>query len=88
MKLPLSTNLPLLNKFSSYGAGYNHSTNKKYFYVIYRRARAKMARAKMACAKVSLRQVGFAPKCLAPSGPRHVGRAKSAGPNSPIPIIF
>ena len=34
--------------------------------------RAKMARAKMACAKVSLRQVGFAPKCLAPSRPRRI----------------
>ncbi|KAJ3651292.1 hypothetical protein Zmor_017342 [Zophobas morio] len=44
-----------------------------------------MARAKMACAKVSLRQVGFAPKWLAPSRPRQVGRAKSAAPNSPIP---
>ncbi|KAJ3652312.1 hypothetical protein Zmor_018290 [Zophobas morio] len=44
-----------------------------------------MARAKMACAKVSLRQVGFAPKWLAPSRPRQVGCVKSAAPNSPIP---
>ncbi|KAJ3655547.1 hypothetical protein Zmor_014672 [Zophobas morio] len=44
-----------------------------------------MARTKIACAKVSLRQVGFAPKWLAPSRPRQVGRAKSAAPNSPIP---
>ncbi|KAJ3654416.1 hypothetical protein Zmor_013606 [Zophobas morio] len=47
-----------------------------------------MARAKMACAKVSLRQVGLAPKWLAPSRPRQVGRAKSAAPNSPIPLTY
>ena len=47
-----------------------------------------MAHAKMACAKVSLRQVGFAPKWLAPSRPRQVGRAKLAAPNSPIPAIL
>ncbi|KAJ3659456.1 hypothetical protein Zmor_011145 [Zophobas morio] len=40
----------------------------------------------MACAKVSLRQVGFASKWLAPSRPRQVGRARSAAPNSPIPM--
>ncbi|XP_063909195.1 uncharacterized protein LOC135126882 [Zophobas morio] len=39
-----------------------------------------MARAKMACAKVSLRQSVAASKCLAPSRPRQVGRAKSAAP--------
>ncbi|KAJ3648906.1 hypothetical protein Zmor_020675 [Zophobas morio] len=44
-----------------------------------------MARAKMACAKVSLRQSVPAPKCLAPSRPRQVGRAKSAAPNCPRP---
>ncbi|KAJ3661565.1 hypothetical protein Zmor_005956 [Zophobas morio] len=41
----------------------------------------------MARAKVSLRQVGLAPKWLAPSRPRQVGRAKSAAPNSPIPLF-
>ncbi|KAJ3655733.1 hypothetical protein Zmor_014851 [Zophobas morio] len=46
-----------------------------------------MARAKMACAKVSLRQSVPAPKCLAPSRPRQVGRAKSAAPNCPRPTF-
>ncbi|KAJ3661963.1 hypothetical protein Zmor_006335 [Zophobas morio] len=46
-----------------------------------------MARAKLALRQNGWRQVGFAPKWLAPSQPCQVGRAKSAAPNGTISLF-